>query len=238
VTEPACYTTGRFRAGRILLGDAVVARLVRDARALGLGELDPEHCRGELLALGQASFGADGEGIVRLEARPGGVLVGAARPLGPEPARWRAITAPVLHPGPGPAPGAKRAALPALARAREAAEGAGADEALLFDEAGRLVEGARTNLAVALVDGRFVMPPLARGAVRGVALEAALAAGVKLEERDLGRGQLSGVRELVALNAVRGARPIVALDGRRLGDGAPGPLHAALAAALAAAFLR
>jgi D-alanine transaminase len=76
------------------------------------------------------------------------------------------------------------------------------------------------------------MQPRARGGVHGVALEAALAAGVALVEHDLVREALGAVHELVATNAVRGARPIVALDGRPVGDGRPGPLAAALAAAL------
>jgi D-alanine transaminase len=211
----------------------VVRRLVRDARALGLAALDSGDVRERLLAAGRTSFGAKGAGVVRLEARAGGELVASTRPLGPEPASWRAIRAAVVHPGPGPAPGAKRAAVPALAAAREAAAVAGADEALLFDAAGFLVEGARSNLAFALADGRFAVPPLARGAVRGVALEAALAAGLVLVEREATRDTLGQVREIVATNAVRGARPILVLDGRPVGDGRPGPLAGALAAALA-----
>jgi D-alanine transaminase len=231
--SPACYTTGRFHVGRIWLGERVAARLVRDARALGLGEHDPREVEACLLAAGRTSFGAGGEGVVRLEARAGGELVASTRPLGPEPATWRAITARVVHPGPGPAPGAKRAEVSELASARAEAQAAGVDEALLFDAAGRLVEGARTNLALALESGRFALPPAARGAVRGVALEAALAAGVALVERDFTRAECLAAREIVATNAVRGARPIVALDAAPVGDGRPGPLCAALAAALA-----
>jgi branched-subunit amino acid aminotransferase/4-amino-4-deoxychorismate lyase len=205
---------------------------VRDARALGLGALDPDEVREKLLAAGRAAFG-NGPGVVRLEARAGGELVANTRPLGPEPATWRAIVAAAVHPGPGRAPGAKRAGIPPIEAAREEATAAGADEALLFDAAGFLVEGARANLALALADGRFAMLPRARGAVRGVALEAALAAGVALVEADVARGALGELREIVATNAVRGARPIVTLDGRPVGDGRPGPLAAALAAALA-----
>lgn len=205
---------------------------MRDARALGLGELDAERCGRELRALGREAFGEAGEGIVRLEARGHGVLLGSTRTLGPDPARWHAITVPVVHPGAGPAPGAKRAAVVELEQARAAADAAGADEALLFDASGHLVEGARTNLTLALADGRFVMPRLARGAVRGVALDAALAAGVPLAETDLFRDAVLRAREIVAINAGRGARPIVVLDGVPVGDGGPGPLHACLDAAL------
>jgi len=217
----------------VWLGERLAARLVRDARALGLGALDPADVEARLLAAGRAHFGAEGAGVVRVEARAGGLLVASARALGPEPAAWHAVWSAAVHPGPGPAPGAKRAAVPALVAAREEALAAGADEALLCDAAGRVVEGARSNLALALADGRRVMPPLARGAVRGVALEAALAGGVALVEEDLAREALGAVREIVATNAVRGARPIVRLDGRPVGDGRPGPLAAALAATLA-----
>lgn len=232
MNAPACYTTGRFEAGRVWLGERVAARLARDARALGLGVHEPGDVLERLLAVGRASFGG-GAGVVRLEARAGGELVASTRPLGPEPATWRGIAARSVHPGPGVVPGAKRAGVAELARAREEAQAAGADEALLFDAADRLVEGARSNLALALADGRFVMPPAARGAVRGVALEATLAAGVALVERDVSHAECLAAREIVATNAVRGARPIVALDGGAVGAGRPGPLAAALAAALA-----
>jgi branched-subunit amino acid aminotransferase/4-amino-4-deoxychorismate lyase len=233
VDTPACYTTGRFCTGHVWLAERVAARLVRDAHALGLGVHEPGDVLERLLAAGRASFGAGGEGVVRLEARAGGELVASTRPLGPEPETWRAIAARVVHPGPGPAPGAKRAGVEALESARAEAQAAGVDEALLFDAAGRLVEGARTNLVLALANGRWVTPPAARGSVRGVALEAALAAGAVLEERDVSRAQCRAAREIVATNAVRGARAIVVLDGAPIGDGIPGPLRAALAAALA-----
>jgi branched-subunit amino acid aminotransferase/4-amino-4-deoxychorismate lyase len=227
----ACYTTGRYVARRVWLGERVAARLVRDAAALGLGALDARDVLARLVALGEAAFD-DGEGVVRLEARPAGALIGSTRPLGPEPETWRAIVARTIHPGPGAAPGAKRAEVAELAAARAEAQAAGADEALLFDAAGRLVEGARTNLALALADGSWVMPPAAAGAVRGVALEAALAGGVRLAERGVSRADCAAARELVATNAVRGARPVLALDGAGVGGGRPGPLAAALAAAL------
>jgi branched-subunit amino acid aminotransferase/4-amino-4-deoxychorismate lyase len=215
-------------AGRIVLGERVAERLVRDARALGLGRFDPLEIEERLHTLGCASFGRMGEGVVRLEARPGGELSEHAHSA--RARTWRAITA--TDTPARVALGAKRRG-GELASARAEAQAAGVDEALLFDAAGRLVEGARTNLALALADGRWVTPAAARGSVRGVALEAALAAGVALEECDVSRAECRAARELVATNAVRGARPVLALDGDPVGDGRPGPLAAALAAALA-----
>jgi branched-subunit amino acid aminotransferase/4-amino-4-deoxychorismate lyase len=207
-------------------------RLVRDAAALGLGRLDPGAVAAAMLEAGRADFGPNGEGVVRLEARRGPVLVPATRPLGPEPERWRAIVAGAVHPGPGPILGAKRTGVAELAKAREEARVAGVDETLLFDAAHRLVEGARTNLLVARADGRLCMPPLTRGAVRGVAQDIVLAAGVPIEEQDLSRQDCAAAREIVATNSVRGAHPIIAVDGVPVGGGEPGPLYAALAAAL------
>lgn len=226
-----------MHAGRVWLIEHHVARLVRDARALGLGALEAEACRGRLARAAREAFGT-GDGIVRIELRaaPGGPrLVATPRPLGAEPGAWRAITAPEPHPGPGPAPGAKRLDVPELDRARDAARAAGADEALLFDAGGWLVEGARSSVVVVRADGRAVTPPLARGGVAGIARALVLAACPALGEADVAREDLAAAREIVALNAARGARAIASLDGAAIGDGGPGRWTRRLAEALAGA---
>jgi branched-chain amino acid aminotransferase len=210
---------------------------VRDAAQLGLGPLQAEACLAALERAGRAAFGA-GPGVVRLEARPGrgrALLVASTRPLGPEPACWAAVLAPEPHEGPGPLAGAKRAGWPCVERARAAAAAAGADEALLLDAAGRLVEGARSCLVVVRADGVAAAPPLARGGVRGVARAIALAAAPEVREADVALADLRAAREIVALNAVRGARPIVRLGGVAVGAGTPGPLAARLRTVLDAA---
>lgn len=236
--DPArtCYTTGRFEAGRVRLEGLVAGRLAHDAEALGLGPLDPARVARALRELGTACFGP-GAGVVRLEARPGGrpsevSLVGTVRALGPEPAHWRAVTAAEAHPGPGPAPGAKQVR-PTLVRARRALEGGGADEALLYDAAGRLVEGTRTSLVVVGEDGVPATPADALGGVTSVAREALRGAGIALREAELGRDVVARAREIVALNAVRGARPVLRLDEAPVGSGEPGPVATELAARLA-----
>ena len=45
--------------------------------------------------------------------------------------------------------------------------------------------------------------------------------------------ELRSAREIVVANAVRGARPVVRLDGRAVGDGRPCPWARRLDAALA-----
>lgn len=233
-----CYTTARWTGGRVRYGARAALRLARDAAALALGAVDPGVALAALEALGRASFG-ESEGVVRLQASASeaGVLrlTGTTRALGPEPAAWSALVAPHPHGGPSPWQGAKLSGHPRIALARAAARAGGCDEALMLDGGGRLVEGARTSLAVVTADGDLFTPPLARGGVRSVAREVVEQAFGPLVERDLALADLEHAREVVALNAVRGARAIVSIGGRPVGDGAPGAAAARLQELLDAA---
>ena len=51
-----CYSTGRFAGGRVRYGERVVRRLARDARTLGLGEVDEALCLAGMVRLGQDSI--------------------------------------------------------------------------------------------------------------------------------------------------------------------------------------
>jgi branched-subunit amino acid aminotransferase/4-amino-4-deoxychorismate lyase len=203
-----------------------VERLCEGARALGIGELDGDEIRCALLTLAEAAFGT-GDGIVRLQASrdaQGSVhLLGAPRALGPDRFEWSAVLAAHPHGGSSAAGGTKVSSRLAAALASDAARSAGADEALLVDAAGYLVEGGRSNVVVVLADGRPATPPLHRGAVAGIARALALERLPEIAERDVRRQELFGAREIVATNAVRGARAITRLDDRPVADGAPGP---------------
>lgn len=223
---PGCYTGARASSGRVWHVERHVRRLARDARLLGLGEIN----RARVLALfaelaAPTRAGADRK--LRVEIEPGDAgsarLRGYATELEADGSAWRAITAPAAHPGPSPISLAKTTARAYYDAAFAAARAAGADEALCFDGAGFLVEGARTNLVVALADGRLVTPPLARGAQAGIAREIALESVAELREEDVARDDVGAAREVVAINAVRGARAIVALDGIALGGSCSGP---------------
>lgn len=224
---PGCYTTARADCGRVWHLERHVQRLARDARALGLGDLDAERVRRALLALARAAF-PDGAGAVRLEARPvvGCAepapvhLLGSARSLGPDPPTWRAVIVGGLHPGPGPGSAAKTTERAPFAAALARARAAAADEALLLDAAGRLVEGARSSVVVVRADGALVTPPLARGAQAGIGRALLLERVPALEEADVAGEELAAAREIAVVNAVRGVRPIVALDEHPVGAGA------------------
>ena len=233
-----CYTTGRFVGGRIRFGERVVRRLGRDARTLDLGMLNEDLCLAGMVALGKAHFG-NGEGVVRLQASRDDTgslhLVGVARAVGPEPAEWRAISPSFLHEGRAPYSGAKVTNHLLFAMAREQAVRAGVEEAALFDGEGFLIEGARSNFVLALGDGSLATPSLGRGGVAGVAREILLERLPEIAETELHRRALGEARELIAVNAVRGARPVVELDGKPVGSGKPGPAALQLSKALASA---
>jgi branched-subunit amino acid aminotransferase/4-amino-4-deoxychorismate lyase len=229
-----CYTAVRISGGSPLYEDRHLARLARGARALRLGTLDSRQFGHALRDLAAAAF-PNGEGIVRVQVSrgPGGTarVVGIPRAIGDDPPTWTAITAPVPHEGLLVAGGHKLTNRLVHALACDAAHAAGADEALLYDRDGCLVEGARSNVVVVDAQDRLVTPPLARGAVAGVAREVLVDRVPELKERDVHRRDLSAARAVLCTNAGRGVRPLTRLDGEAL-PGADHPWVARLADAL------
>jgi branched-subunit amino acid aminotransferase/4-amino-4-deoxychorismate lyase len=224
-----CYTSALWSRGRARFADRHARRLAENAARLSLGQLEQAACIEAIRALGSAVFG-EKAGIVRVQASRDGKralhLLATARPFDESRPFWRAVSAPFPHPGPMPWGGAKVTGHLTFDLARDAARAAGADDALLFDTGGRLVEGARTNVFVVLRDGTPATPPLARGAVAGIAREILCERMPELVERDLGLADLARARELVLANAVRGAVSVVSVDGQRIGSGVPGPVAA------------
>jgi branched-subunit amino acid aminotransferase/4-amino-4-deoxychorismate lyase len=225
--ELSCYTTAKVTAGRALHPDYHARRLQRDAKSIGLDAFDPFLVFRAFEELGRAVF-ANAVGVVRIEAlarvrSPGVSLLATSRPIGTERDSWSAITAPMTHPGPTLHAGAKLTGRKVFDEARTASNKAGVDEALLFDENKQLVEGARTNLLIVDRLGNLIVPDPALGAVAGIALEMITERVPELEIATPGPSVLADARELIAVNAVRGARSIILLDGRDIGDGSPGP---------------
>ena len=63
----------------------------------------------------------------------------------------------------------------------------------------------------------------------------AMQSGAGARARNISASEVSRCRELIALNSVRGARPVLELDGKPVGDGRPGPRAAELDSILAKA---
>jgi len=231
-----CYTTTRVHGGEPTWPTRHEARLARDARHHDIPPPEPGVVVDAMRALARAEF-STGEGVVRLQLgldAAGGVhLVGIPRPIGSEPDAWTLGIAPTVHPGPGARAGAKMLGLPFIETARLWLAASAFDEAVLFDASGHLVEGTRSNLLVVDSNGLPCFPAPALGAVAGIGLEVSRVCAPGLTPMKLTREDLSNAREIVAVNAVRGARPCIALDGRPIGTGSPGPFAEELAAAMA-----
>ena len=101
----------------------------------------------------------------------------------------------------------------------ERARAAGADEALLINTAGELVEGSRTSLWVRR-GGEWLTPPLAAGGLPGVARAVLLRALPRAREARLTPADLRGADALAVSNALRGLCP-VRLAGEPPGRAAP-----------------
>ena len=228
-----CYTTARIRNGCARFVDHHAARLARDARLLGLGEVDPKRVAQAFEELGRACFDDDTDGIVRVQASRDASgrlhLTALPRGTGAEADTWTACISSVTHEGPMPWSGVKVSNHLLLALASDRAREAGADEALLLDRDGYLVEGSRSNVVVVTGDGETATPDLSRGGVAGVGLQVLNERGAQIRVRHLPGSELTEAVELIAVNAVRGPRPIVALDGRPVGEGRPGPVATRLA---------
>jgi branched-subunit amino acid aminotransferase/4-amino-4-deoxychorismate lyase len=231
-----CLTTLRVAAGQPRFVDRHVARLRDGAKALRLGEITEAEIRRAIADLGSALLPA-GEGAIRLQVSRDGAgathLIGIARALGNDPSEWSAIIVALPHDGVSLADGMKVSSRLTLSLAADDARAAGVEEALLLDATGRLIEGACSNIFVASPNRALATPRIASGGVAGIARSVALERIPEIEERDIAKSELFEASEIIATNAVRGARPITRLDHRPVGEGRPGPWSARLADALA-----
>jgi branched-chain amino acid aminotransferase len=118
-----------------------------------------------------------------------------------------------------------------LVFARIEAERAGADDALFVTTDGRLSEATTSNLL--LIKGDTCATPLLgtailAGTTRAWLVEHGHKAGLKMVERDLRPDDVWAADEMAVCSSIAGVVPIVALDGRPVGDGKPGPRTMAL----------
>jgi len=116
--------------------------------------------------------------------------------------------------------------------AKQAAREAGAFEAWLIDSSGHVTEGASTNAWIVTASGVMVTRQADRGILRGVTrttlLEMAASEGLRFEERPFSLEEAFAAREAFLTSATNVAIPVVAIDGRTIGEGKPGPIAVAL----------
>src|SRR5262245_56014848 len=197
-------------------------------------------------AVGASGASADEDAYVRLVVTRGsgplGLHVGrdlvpnvvaiVAPANRPTPAQWekglsialvgrRRVSARALDPG------AKTGNYMNNLLALHEAEAAGADDAVLLNDAGDVTEGTTSNVYV-VSGGRVVTPPLDAGILKGTTRTRVLAlcraGGIAAEERRLAPDALVAADEVFLSSSVRGVIPVTRIDGRPVGSGRPGPV--------------
>ena len=112
--------------------------------------------------------------------------------------------------------------------ARQAAAEAGAYEAWLVDDDGKVTEGSASNAWIVDSDGKLVTRNLGHrllgGVTRAVVLRACAQAGLATEERAFSVAEARTASEAMLTSTTARILPVTTLDGRPIGDGRPGPL--------------
>ncbi|MGI9173557.1 MAG: branched-chain-amino-acid transaminase [Chthoniobacterales bacterium] len=111
--------------------------------------------------------------------------------------------------------------------ARIEANLAGADEALMLNDAGHVAECTADNVFI-IKKGQIFTPPISAGALRGitraVVFEIADELGIKLTETDISRHDVFVADECFLTGTAAEVIPVIKADGRMIGDGKPGEL--------------
>jgi branched-chain amino acid aminotransferase len=124
-----------------------------------------------------------------------------------------------------------------IIQSRIQARALGAEESILLDDRGRVAEGSIYNV-IAVCGDELVSP--AEGCLEGITLDTAfeLAAelGMRPRRGDVWPYDLQTADEVLFASTAVGIVAVTAIDGRPIGDGAPGPVFAAIEGAYAGAL--
>ncbi len=116
--------------------------------------------------------------------------------------------------------------LPA-AMAKQAALSAGADDAWMVED-GMITEGSANNAYIVTFEGTIVTrglgPEILPGITRKAVLALAEQEGLAIEERPFTPAEAGDAAEAFSTSASAFVMPVVKIDGRILGNGAPGPI--------------
>jgi len=116
--------------------------------------------------------------------------------------------------------------------AKQAARDKGGREAWLVDARGRVTEGASSTAWIVNRDGKLITRSLGRdilpGITRSVVIDIIKAQGLTFEERAFTVEEAYGAREAFVTSASQTVQPVVMIDGRPVGNGAPGLVATAL----------
>jgi branched-chain amino acid aminotransferase len=108
---------------------------------------------------------------------------------------------------------------------------AGMPEVLMLDSNGFVCECSADNIFI-ISDGQLVTPspefPFLNGITRAVVLEIARRKGLVVREEPMTRQDIFNADECFLTGTGAELMPVIALDGRKIGDGKPGPVTAML----------
>lgn len=203
MTPPRLLETMRAEGGRIALLDRHLVRLGVSAEAFGY----PVRL-GDVRDRVEAAVPEAGSPVgVRLTVGPEGDVEIRTWALDDRPFRLA-----VLDPEPFPEAGSalcvhKTTAREHYERRRRRSLALGADEAVLVNPRGEVVEGTRTTVW-AEVDGRLWTPPLAAGGLPGVMRAHVLATDPRAGERPLAPEDLNAAAAVYLSNALRSWMPV------------------------------
>ena len=118
--------------------------------------------------------------------------------------------------------------------AKQAAREKGAKEAWFVDGAGHVTEGSSSNAWIVTRSGKVVTRPADNGILRGITRTVLIgvirAQGLEFEERSFTVEEAYGAREAFLTSASQIVIPVVRIDDRPVGNGAPGSVATALRA--------
>jgi D-alanine transaminase len=116
--------------------------------------------------------------------------------------------------------------------AKQAAKEQGAKEAWFIGKDGYVTEGSSSNAWIISREGKVITRPAEHGILRGVTrtvlLNVLKAQGLELDERPFTVEEAYAAREAFVTSASQSVMPVVRIDGRPVGNGAPGLVAAAL----------
>ncbi len=237
------FETVRLYGGRPVFLERHLARMEVGARTLGIPI--PEKLRSRV---GEAMRGWDGEDAALRITLTRGPGAGLAPPPDPRPELIVSVRGWSEDPGvlqrglsarlhgrvdeQALVVGVKAIGYTERIQALRMARLAGADEALIRNSRGRVVEGSASNVLAVAGGDTLLAPGPEEGALAGITrellLEIAEDLGLRSDPRGLEPSELEEVSELLLSSSLRGVVPVTEIEGRAVGTGRPGPIFRAL----------
>jgi len=238
------FDTMRAYGGRVFRLRAHLRRLAYSAQVLGIGRAPAgREIAGiltELLRRNGLSEAALRVVLTRGRAQHPGLspslaeaptLLVTCSPIPPQAERHLPVSAAIVsvrRPPPSVLdPGIKSLNYLTQVLALAEAEQGGAEEAIMLDLEGNVAEATAANLFVVLA-GRLITPALGTGVMPGITrdtlLQLAPTLGYEVEERAVSPKELLAAQEVFGTSSIREIVPIVKIEGRPIGNGAPGPV--------------